>query len=316
MITFGILGTAQIVHRFYRGAKRWDGVQIRALASRDFLRAQSFVRELPGVVAMSYEELLQDPAIDAVYIATPNFTHEALIMRCLQAGKHVLCEKPLLLHETQVASCFGYAKAHHLLLMEAMKPAFLPTTRQAIDWIEKGAIGSVQYIQATYCHNNLQPFQNGWHQDVTQGGGVLYDIGVYPIGFVHSLLQEDAKITYVRQRTDQNTCDVFDLIYCRYGDIDVTYLCSCDTMMNNEAIICGSEGRITIKNFWKSDTAILTNAQGEQCFYEPHEQSEFVYEIRSFCEAITNGLVEHPWMNETQSRRIARVIDQIRKEGV
>lgn len=316
MITFGILGTANIAYRFLRGANKCEQVRVEVVGSRSLAKAQAFVKAAPKLRGVgTYEEVWNDPSIDAIYLATPNFTHYDLIMRSLQAGKHVLCEKPLLLHAHEVKTCFAYAKAHGLLLMEGMKPAFLPTTLQAKAWIQQGEIGQLRLIRASYCHDHVSAFLSGWHSDINQGGGVLYDIGVYPMGFVHAILPLEPTDLKIQQRFLQKNCDCFDLLTCRYQEVLVELLCGCDTPMHNEALIYGSKGTIRIKDFWKSDTAILCNAQGEQVFTEAHEQSEFQYEIREFCKSIEQKQIESPLMGEEDSLRNARMIDEIIAKG-
>lgn len=317
MITFGIIGTAEIAYRFIKGAKYCEGMRITVVGSRSLKRADQFVAQVPFLrAAGSYEEVLQDPGIDAVYIATPNFTHYDLVMRALQAGKHVMCEKPLMLHAEDVRKCFAYAKSCGLLLMEAMKPCFLPTTQKAKQWITEGRIGTLSYIRASYCHHDVQPFLSGWHQDRSLGGGILYDIGVYPIGFVHALLSESVSEISCVSRFLSSSCDCFNALTCRYGETIVQMLCACVTPMKNEAVIYGSEGSITIENFWKSERAFLHSTSGDEEFCELHNQSEFQYEIRYFCESIKKKEVEQPFMGEEMSLRNAALIDQVlRKEG-
>lgn len=316
MIRFGIIGTSNIVHRFIRGVEKCGAVSVCGIASRDLSKAEAFVAQYPMIKAYaSHDALFHEEQIDAIYIATPNDTHEDFAMRALSCGKHVMCEKPMMLHEDAVKRCFTYAKQQGLILMEAMKPAFLPTTLQAKKWIAEGTIGTLRYISAGYCHNEMTPFLEGWHHDRSLGGGILYDLGVYPIGFVHALLEQEAKDISLITRTLDNGCDIFCNISCRYLDVAVEMLCACDTMMENRALICGDRGYIEIKNFWKSESAVLHTAKGEVHFEEPHDQSEFQYQIRSFCDSIHQHQIENEIMSEEMSRRNAHLVDMIIRKG-
>lgn len=316
MITFGVIGTANIVHRFLRGASKCKDVCVAGVASREYEKAKAFTAAYPQLTPYaSYDALFEDKTIDAIYIATPNFTHEALVMQALAHGKHVLCEKPMMLQEASVMKCFAYAKQQGLLLMEAMKPAFLPTTLQAKAWITDGEIGTLTYISASYCHCELTPFLDGWHHEPFLGGGVLYDIGVYPIGFVHAVLEDELTLSNVASRSLENGCDIFHSIHCKSGNIVIDLLCGCDTRMNNRAILCGTKGMIEINDFWKSDAALLHKQEETTTFTEPHDQSEFQYQIQSFCDSILHHELENSIMSEAMSKRNARLVDQIRKKG-
>ena len=211
--------------------------------------------------------------------------------------------------------CFAYAKQRGLVLMEAMKPVFLPTTFMARQWIYEGKIGKLNYIQASYCHGEETWFHHGWHQDPKLGGGVLYDIGVYPIGFVHALLPQMPIHISCDTRYLENGCDSFHAIHARYEDVYVHMLCACDTPMENEALIIGTKGSIRIADFWKSERAVLHNEQGIHVFEEPHDRSEFRYEIESFCDAILAKAKSHGIVNEDVSLRNALLIDIIHKNA-
>lgn len=316
-ITFGIASTAEITHRFLRGAALVEEAEVIAIASSSKQKVEGYCERYPFLTPYgSYEAMLANPAIQAVYIAYPNNLHYEAIIRALQAGKHVLCEKPMVLQEAQVHTCFTLAKQKGLLLMEAMKPCFLPTTQKAKEWIQEGKIGRLRYLEAGYCAKNPLPFQSGWHSKLEQGGGALYDIGVYPLAFVNTICTFPICNIQGISRKGFAEIDTMHLIQLQYKDgVCAQIRCAIDMDADNKAVIYGDTGSITIPSFWKSDTAILENAQGKQIFYEPHDASEFQYQIQAFTQAILHKQVEVAIMSEEISARNARCIDQLmRKE--
>lgn len=313
MIRFGIIGTANITHRFIKGLNYVEDAKCDAIASRSLEKAINYTEKYPSMKAYgSIKELLQDPNIDAVYIATPNYTHCELVKMALQHGKHVLCEKPMMLNEQQVHECFETAKANHCVLMEAMKPCFLPTTHQAIKWIKENKIGKVQWIEASNCGNDLTPFLEGWHSKLHLGGGALYDIGVYPLAFVNNIHPLPIKKITALSRKLASGIDSMTMVQIAYEDGVLAHIrCAIDTTDENLAVIHGEKGTITIKNFWKSDTAYLKTSTSEEIFQEEHNQSEFRYQIASFIETIKNNQLQNIYMDEHASAKNAWVIDQI-----
>lgn len=318
-ITFGIVGTSSITHRFLRGVEKVAEVEACAIASRELKKAEAFCETYPFLTPFeSYVAMLKEPSIQAVYIALPNYLHEKAILQALHAGKHVLCEKPMVLHQEEVHRCFALAKEKGLLLMEAMKPCFLPTTLKAKEWIQQGKIGKLCYLEAGYCARNPIPFQSGWHSFPSMGGGALYDIGVYPLAFVNSICKDAIIKVQGTARMLPTGADAMHLIQLQYENgVGAQLRCAIDMDADNKAVIYGEQGTITIANFWKSDTAILKNTEGTETFYEPHDASEFQYQIHAFVQAILLNASEAALMSEEESARNAQVIDQLmRKDDV
>lgn len=308
MINFGIVGTANIAHRFIRGMQYVDNACVKMIASRSYEKAVAYVKDYPSIeAATSIEAMLGDENIDAIYIATPNHTHKYWIKEALNHGKHVLCEKPMVLHESDVHECFALAKQKGLLLMEAMKPCFLPTTQKAEEWLSK--IGKIKLIEANYCHDDVESFV-GWHNDLLCGGGAMYDIGVYPLAFVNHFVSSPIQSIQHVHRYLESGIDSMSCVLLQYEDGTLASIrCAIDMEEKNQAIIHGEKGTITIENFWKSDRADLISDEFDAIFGEPHNASEFQYQIASFVDSI--GESENKIMNEKTSARNAYVLDEI-----
>jgi xylose dehydrogenase (NAD/NADP) len=188
-VRVGILGAANIARAFIAGVKPSSRVAVVAVASRTLEKAERFARET-GVARShgSYEALLADPAIDAVYIPLPNSMHAEWSIRACAAGKHVLCEKPLCATAAEARAMFEAARLHGVHLVEGYPYRAQPQTRKLVEIIESGAIGRLQLIQASFGFT-LATGPN-IRTDPTLAGGALMDAGAYPVSLVRMLARE------------------------------------------------------------------------------------------------------------------------------
>lgn len=178
---WGILGTGNIAGSMAEALAHVPDARRHAVASRSKVKARSFAARWGiGFAYGSYDELFDDPAIDIVYVATPNACHKDNILAALAAGKHVLCEKPMTLSAEDSAECFAAAETAGLLLVEALWTAFFPAMQKAVDLLRSGEIGQPVYLNANFvsfrdpnAHPNLF--------DPALGGGARNDLGIYPI---------------------------------------------------------------------------------------------------------------------------------------
>lgn len=178
---WGILGPGRIAYKFADAFEVIPGAQVYAVGSRSLERAKSFAQNYGAPKAFdSYDALVNDPDVDAVYIATPHRFHFENAMLCLNAGKPVLCEKPLTVNAAQARTLFETARARKLFLMEGLWSRYFPLYRQVRQWLEAGEIGPVQLVTSTFGftvpHNHEDRLL-----DHELAGGTLLDMGVYNI---------------------------------------------------------------------------------------------------------------------------------------
>lgn len=190
MIHFGIIGAGDIARKFADAVRQLDNAEVIAVASKSLDRAQEWAarEHIPSYYG-NYAELLANPRIDAVYIATTTNAHYDNILQCLQAGKHVLCEKSLVRSAHEALTVCSLSKQKNLFLMEAMWTRFLPKTITAKQWIREGRIGKVKLMQATIGWK-ADPVYNKRLFDPALGGGSLYDLGIYPLEVLPYLVDE------------------------------------------------------------------------------------------------------------------------------
>lgn len=175
MIRWGFLGAGYVASRAMAPAVHSAGnAVLRAVASRDAQRSASLQ---PLSVADGYTELLQDPAVDAVYIGLANSQHLEWVMAALQAGKHVLCEKPLGVTATDVATMADEARRQNRLLVEAAWIRWHPRFRRFVELASSGALGSLRSIDSAFTFVNAEPDNYRWSP--AWGGGALLDVGCY-----------------------------------------------------------------------------------------------------------------------------------------
>ncbi|MCA9886617.1 MAG: Gfo/Idh/MocA family oxidoreductase, partial [Anaerolineae bacterium] len=193
-IRWGILATGWIADQLAEAIISQPDADCLAVGSRSQESADKFgdkwgiPRRYP-----TYEALAADPDVDVIYIATPHNLHYENMKLCLNAGKHVLCEKPLTVNAAQAQECLDLAKEKGLFLMEAMWMKFIPAVRQMQKWVANGRIGTVRLVQANFAFNI--PFNpHGRLFDPELAGGALLDMGIYTSTLAHLVLGKPARI--------------------------------------------------------------------------------------------------------------------------
>lgn len=186
---WGLLSTARINDKFIAGVAESRESAILAVASRDRERGQRYAAEraIPRAYD-SYEALLADPDVDAVYISLPNSLHLEWTARALEAGKHVLCEKPLSRRAADVAAAFDLAEHHGRVLMEAFMYRHHPQTARLVDLVRSGAIGRLRLVRASFSFN--EPDAADTRLSAAMAGGSLMDVGCYCVSATRLLAGE------------------------------------------------------------------------------------------------------------------------------
>jgi predicted dehydrogenase len=240
----GVLGAARIARGFVAGVRGSSRVQVVAIASRAADRAAAFAQELdiPRSFA-SYDELLGDGEIDAVYNPLPNGLHAPWSIAAARAGKHVLCEKPLACDEPEGRSMFEAAAAAGVELLEAFPYRFQPQTLELLRLISAGTIGEVRVVQAASGFVLDKP--DDVRLDPQLGGGALLDVGCYPVSLARLVfgsrpLRASAVAHFTESGVDGTLAGTLEFAGGGLGQIS----CSFATAAHRRALIAGSEGTI------------------------------------------------------------------------
>jgi D-xylose 1-dehydrogenase (NADP+, D-xylono-1,5-lactone-forming) len=242
-LRFGILGTAHIARSFVQGLRASRRVMVSAVASRNADKARIFAQDLEIARYFgSYEALLADPDIDAVYVPLPNGLHAEWSIAAVRAGKHVLCEKPLSATATEARAMFDAARQHGVHLVEGYPYRAQPQTLKLRELLAGGIIGDVRLIQATF------GFTLGAGDNIRLNprlaGGALMDVGVYPVSLARMIA--GARPTRVHAvahwagGVDRTLAATLQFASGLVAQIN----CSFDTGPNRQALIAGSKGVI------------------------------------------------------------------------
>ena len=310
-LKFAILGPGIISHRFVKGFRFTAGAELYAVASRDLRKAEDYAKEyqIPKAYG-SYVEMLEDKEIDVVYVATPPFLHFEHVMLCLKAGMHVICEKPFMSNVAEAKEAFAYAKKNKLVLMEAMKVVFLPTTKQAKKWIAEGRIGEIRYIEASYCYRGNFPDTHWVYQKELAGGG-MFDVGVYALAYANAIANSPIKTWHRLSQENKHGSDDFTQILIQYENgVIASTRGAIGLKTDNVAKIYGTEGKIEVENFWKSSSATLFDDEGNAEVFSLNQESEFVYQIQEMIDCVSTGNNESEIMSEAASLAILQLIEK------
>lgn len=253
-LRWGILATGGIAHAFTADLKT-AGLTVTAVGSRRTESAQEFAAQygIPRSYG-SYDELVADPEVDIVYIATPHSHHLACAALALEHGKHVLIEKPLTLDADQAVAIRDLAADHGLLAMEAMWTRYLPHMVRLREVLAAGVIGEVRVLSADHTQN-LPTDPDHRLNDLALGGGALLDLGIYPVSFAWDVLGAPAEILATAQ-LGETGADTDVAISVRHDAGGVSsLLTSMRGAGANAAQIVGTKGRIEIDGVFYAPTS-------------------------------------------------------------
>lgn len=253
---WGLLSTARINEPIIAAAAKSDRVRITAVASRDGDRAEAYARANEiGRAFGSYEELLADPDIDAIYNPLPNSMHVDWSIRALEAGKHVLCEKPLSRHPADVESAFSVAERTDKVLMEAFMYRHNPQTARMKDVVASGAIGTPQLVRATFSFNLTRP--NDIRMSAELEGGSLMDVGCYCVSGSRNLFGEPLTV-FGQQVTAPGGVDrVFTGVMRMPGDVLASFDSALSLSTRDELEVIGDEGSVFADDPWHCHVPVI-----------------------------------------------------------
>jgi D-xylose 1-dehydrogenase (NADP+, D-xylono-1,5-lactone-forming) len=284
-VRVGILSTARINRLVLAGARPSDRVEIAAVASREGARAEAYAREhgIPRAYG-SYEELLADPELDAIYNPLPNSMHVDWSIRALEAGKHVLCEKPLSRHPADVERAFDVAERAGLVLTEAFMYRHNPQTARLTELVAGGAIGELRVIRAAFSFTIADPANIRLAADLD--GGALMDVGSYCASGARLLAGEPERV-YGAGMFEGGVDTVFTGMMLLRGGVVAQFDCGLRLPLRDELEVIGSEGSIFLDDPWHCRNPVieLRRADGvEEIALEPVDS--YRLELENLADAI------------------------------
>jgi len=296
-IRWGILGCAGIAKRsVIPGIKQSETGEVAAIASRELDKAKQTAEQLNIPTAYgSYEELLADPTIEAVYIPLPNHLHKEWVIRAAEAGKHVLCEKPLAINAEEAQEMLEACENAGVVFAEAFMYRYHPRYTTICNIIKSGEIGEVRGIHGTFTFNNSKDMNNIRYKQ-EWGGGSLYDVGVYPISAARMLLNEEPKSAavhaYISEEHDQVDMMASGILEFKRG-VALTFDCGMWAAFRNTLEVLGTEGRIEVPSAFvvnqdEGDNFFVYTKDGQREVEVPR-LNQYALQADSIGRSIRNG---------------------------
>lgn len=281
----GILSTASIVPRFL-SALRENGREACAIASRSLEKAQDASRRwgIPRAYG-SYEELLEDPSVGIVYVAMINSEHYRWAKRALEAGRHVIVEKPMTLHADEAEELFRLAQDRHLFVAEALKSVYLPVYQDIREILREGVLGEVCLLEFT---SSCAPSYNPWLHSAACGGGALYGNAGYSLSLCRMLAGKIEAYTgmasFGKSEVDEQC--VLNL-RMESGALAISRITT-NLLTENRLVIWGSKGHIVVPDYWKAREAEVCIGKQRRMISHPCRH-ELQYELQDFLACIEQG---------------------------
>lgn len=320
-VRWGVLGYARIARELVIPAiQRSANAEFSALASRDTAKLEdSITRFGTGHRRYaSYDSVLEDPAVDAVYLPLPNSAHCEWTLKAIARGKHVLCEKPLALDAAEVRRMVAAAKDAGVLLMEAFMYRYTARMRAVEEVLRSGVLGEIRFVHASFRFLLSNPASIKLRPEL--GGGALYDVGCYPVNFAGWVADFTAGAppgtvspeTVVATAVQSTGVDELFSAVLRYPSGLVASLhCGFNAQKRIAAEIVGTCGALEIPQTFLDDAGALTVWSGEERREIPVPASDrYRAEIEDFSAAIAEG--RSPQLSLAESLRNAEVIDRLR----
>ena len=321
MINIAILGAgyiAGIMARTLAGmiARGDQSICMHSVAARDENRAQRFAQEHGFQKAYgSYEEMLRDPDVHLVYIATPHSFHYEQLLRCLAHGKHVLCEKAFTVNARQAEKVTAVAREKGLFMAEAIWTRYQPARTMIDEIISSGVIGKPQIVTANLAYLIAQKPRI---RQPELAGGALLDLGVYALNFASMVLGDNvASVNSIAQMMDTGV-DMQESVTITYETGEMAILCAAVTCAGDRrGVIYGTAGTLETDNINNPGTiTVIPYKKPEEAriYTVPSQITGYEYEVTCAVDAIQRGLVECEAMPHSETIRILRMMDELRAQ--
>lgn len=311
----GILGAGNIAKTMARTIHEMPEVTSWAVASRNLEKAQAFADEFGFVNAYgSYEELVSDPEIDLIYVATPHSHHFAHAKLCVEHGKAVLVEKAFTQNALQAKELLTLAKKKKVFVTEAIWTRYMPSRKIMDDLIAEGVIGTPYSLYATLSY----PIAG--KERIAQpelAGGTLLDIGIYALNFASMIFGDDVKEQRVEAILSDKGVDLAENITLIYNDNKMAVLHSDVRVSDNrEGAVYGDKGCIIVQNINNCERITVFNNEHKivRELEVPKQITGYEYEVLACMEALEKGLLECPQMPHAQTIHMMEVMDELRRK--
>ena len=314
-VRWGIIGCGNIAKKFAKSLDDLDDAELVAVGSRKQETADAWADEV-GVPTRhgSYQALVDDDQVDAVYVATPHPMHKVCAILALEAGKPVLCEKPFTINAAEARAVADIARKKGLFCMEAMWTRFMPTLIRVRELLAEGAIGEVRQVHAHF------GFRVTWHPksrllDLALGGGGLLDVGCYTVSLAHMVLGTPTKVVGLARLGETGVDEDAGMVLA-YDTGQIALLsCAMRTSLVGEARIFGTEGSIHLPRPWHGGTIVLARTGKDTEEIAPEIVGNgFNYQAAEVARCLRADKTESDIMPLDESVAIMNTMDQLRAQ--
>ena len=313
--SWGILGPGGIARAFAQDLTFIQGHTIGAVGSRSLDNAQKFSAQFGGTAYGSYEELVADPAIDAIYVATPHPAHHDNVILALNAGKPVLCEKPFAVNAREARAMVDAATRNGVALMEAMWARFLPHYAKVREIVESGVLGPILSIQADH-GQRLADQGIARLIEPALAGGALLDLGIYPVSFAHMVLGNPSHITSHAEMTDKGVDARTSMIFTYESGAQAVLTTTMVEQTPCRAVVAGLNGWLEIDRTFYNPAAmrvVLNNGTVTEYpnTYTGHGLRE---QAETFKQLLQSGNLESEILTWKDTVDIMKTLDTVREQ--
>jgi predicted dehydrogenase len=313
---WGIIGTGRIAGVFAEGLRELPDAQLAAVGSRAQQTADTFGDKYGAARRYaSYEQVANDPEVDAVYVATPHSGHAAASIMCLRAGKAVLCEKPFTINARQAEEVVAVARREGVFLMEAMWTRFLPLLGRVRELLAAGAIGEPRMVTSDF---GFRTGVNPKHRlfDPALGGGALLDVGVYPVSLASMVFGEPERVSGLADIGETGVDEQSAAVLGYGGGRLAVIWTAVRTSTPHETTILGADGWIRIHSpSWRpTRLSVVRQGKEEELIEEPFPGNGYQFEAAEVQRCLRAGKTESDVMPLDETLAIMRTLDRIRDE--
>ncbi|MEV8148433.1 Gfo/Idh/MocA family oxidoreductase [Arthrobacter sp. NPDC080073] len=321
-VRWGVISTGRIAATVISDLALLPDALLQSVSSRTQENAEAFALEhgfrsaygddggIPG-----YQRLLRDPAVEVVYVATPHTSHYPVAKAALDAGKHVLCEKPLTINAREAEDLVSLAREKSLFLMEAVWTRFLPSVQRAAEIIASGELGEIRWLQADLGFPApYHPKSRLWRRD--DGGGALMDVGVYPLTWALISLGRPQSITATAQLVDGGVDSDTALTLSYSSGAQVQAMTSLTAATPQTATVCGTKGmlRCNAPLFNPSELTIVSSSGEQRVEKFTPAGHGYTYQLREVIRCLQQGLLESPTMPLADTLATMSLLDEARSQ--
>lgn len=299
MFRFGILSTARIgQNAVIPSIQDAENAVVSAIASRDITRARAMADRFSVPHAFgSYEEMLASDAIDAVYIPLPTSQHVEWTIKAAEAGKHVLCEKPISLKANEIDRLIEARDRNKVLISEAFMITYAPVWRKVRELLRNEAIGRLRHVQGAFSYFNRDP--SNMRNIPELGGGGLPDIGVYPtMATRFATGKEPLRVQATTERDPEFGTDIYSSVKADFGDFDLTFYIATQMAARQVMVFHGTKGFIEVKSPFNADrygaeeVELTDQGHGRSEVFRFQDSRQYKRQAEAFARAATGSQAE------------------------